>query len=295
MTRLEIAAEFATRHFVQAGSARVCYRKAGKGPALVLLHGFPLSGFTWRKIVAVLAQHFTCYAFDLVGLGDTTSAVATDFASEGQGGVFRSALRALNVSTYALVGNDTGGWIARELALREPDRVRHLVLTNTEIPGHRPPWIPLYQTLSTLPGAALVFRQVLSSRLMRHSGMGFGGCFTNLDLIDGEFTELFVAPLVAAPGRIESLVQFLAQMKFVRLDRFAQLHGKLTMPVTFVWGAADVTFPEAAARAMALQFPSVAGFATIPYGKLFIQEEFPDRLAALLLDSLSGSARQAIV
>lgn len=289
MTRSEIAEEFGTRRFVEAGQARVCYRKAGQGPALVLLHGFPLSGQTWRKIVPVLAQRFTCYALDLVGFGDTTSPVVTDFSSEGQAAVFRRALGALSVSSYALMGNDTGGWIARELALLEPERVTQLVLTNTEIPGHRPPWIPLYQALAPLPAAKFVFRQVLASRRMRRSAMGFGGCFTNLDLIDGEFTDLFVGPLLASPGRISSLVQFLVQMKFVRLDRFAELHRKLTMPVAFLWGAADPTFPEPRARTMASHFPNVACFHSIPLGKLFIQEEFPDPLAALAVDTLSPS------
>lgn len=290
MTQTQVAAELDTKHFVESGQAQVCYRKAGQGPALVLLHGFPLSGLTWRKIVPAMAQHFTCYALDLVGFGDTSSPVAADFSSPGQAAVFQRALRTMNVSSYALMGNDTGGWIARELALLEPERVTHLLLTNTEIPGHRPPWIPLYQTLAPLPGANFVFRQVLASRLMRRSAMGFGGCFTNLDLIDGEFTNLFVAPLLDAPKRISSLVQFLVQMKFVRLDRFAELHRKLTMPVTFLWGAADPTFPEPTARAMTSQFPNVAGFHSIPNGKLFIQEEFPDRLAALTIEALSHPA-----
>ena len=290
MTRSDVAEEFRTRRFVEGSQARVCYRKTGQGPALVLLHGFPLPGLTWRRIVPALAQHFTCYALDLVGLGDTTSPVAADFSSEGQAAVFQRALRALDVSSYALMGNDTGGWIARELALLEPERVTQLMLTNTEIPGHRPPWIPLYQALAPLPGANFVFRRVLGSRLMRRSAMGFGGCFTDLDLIDGEFSDLFVAPLSAAPDRIAALAQFLVEMKFLRLDRFAELHGKLTMPVSFVWGAADPTFPESRAHVMASQFPNIACFHSIPRGKLFLQEEFPEQLAASTLDALARCA-----
>jgi len=292
MAPFEITNEFCTRRFVEAGRARVCYRRAGQGPALVLLHGFPLSGLTWRKIVPLLAQHFSCYALDLVGLGDSTSPVAADLSSEGQAAVFQRALRALNVASYALMGNDTGGWIARELALLEPERVTQLVLTNTEIPGHRPPWIPLYQALAPLPGANFGLRRVLGSRLMRRSAMGFGGCFTNLDLIDGEFNDLFVTPLSAAPDRIASLAQFLVEMKFARLDRFAELHGKLTMPVSFVWGAADPTFPEIRARAMTSQFPDVTCFHSIPLGKLFLQEEFPEQLAALTADVMSAAPAQ---
>ncbi len=282
MTDTRIADEFRNRQFVDVGAARVCYRRAGDGPPLVLFHGFPLSGLTWRKVVPQLAQRFTCYAFDLVGLGDSTSRAAVDFSSQGQGAVFQQALAAVGVSRYAVMGNDTGAWIARELALLEPERVTHLVLMNTEMPGHRPPWIPLYQRLVLLPGAGVVMRQLVASRRVRRSAMGFGGCFTDLDLIDGEFTDLFVSPLVASRERLAGMFQFLAQMKFTRLDQFRELHGKLSMPVAFVWGADDPTFPEATARAMAAQFPNVAHFWSIPRGKLFVHEEQPDKVAALV-------------
>jgi haloalkane dehalogenase len=190
-----------------------------------------------------------------------------------------------------LLGNDTGGWIARELALLAPEGVTRLALTNTEIPGHRPPWIPLYQRVAALPGSRFVFGRVLSSRRLRRSSMGFGGCFDNLDLIDGEFGELFIAPLQDSPHRLGGLVRFLVNMKFTRLDRFAELHGKLTMPVGFVWGAADPTFPESTARAMTAQFPAVAGFWSIPRGKLLVQEEHPDEVATLVGGFLAAAAR----
>ena len=285
-----VSDEFASRHFVDVGRARICYRKAGKGPALVLLHGFPLSGLTWRKVVPKLSKRFTCYALDLMGLGDSTSPDAADFSSQGQAAAFQRALSAQNVPSYALIGNDTGGWIARELALLEPARVTHLVLMNTEIPGHRPPWIPLYQRLVRLPGSSFVLQRMLASRQVCRSAMGFRGCFENLDLIDGEFRELFLSPILSSRDRLASMFQFLMQMKFERLDRFRELHGKLSMPVAFVWAAADPTFPEETARAMASQFPNVAHFWSIPKGKLFVQEERPEAVTELVIKFLTGIA-----
>jgi haloalkane dehalogenase len=279
---------FADKRFADLGQGRVCLRTAGRGPALVLLHGFPLSGLTWRKVVPQLAEHFTCYALDLIGLGDSTSPVAADFSSQGQAALFQRVLSAQGVSSYALLGNDTGGWIARELALLDPGRVTHLVLMNTEMPDHRPPWIPLYQRLARLPGSGFVLRHMLGSRGVRRSGMGFGGCFDDLDLIDGEFTDLFVAPILSSPDRLASMLRFLKEMNFARLDRFRDLHGHLSMPVSFLWGAADPTFPEPLARAMASQFPNATGFRTIPKGKLFVQEEQPDTVAQLIIESLAG-------
>jgi len=286
MERSPVVDEFAKRHVVEIGNARVCYRKAGRGPVLVLLHGFPLSGLTWRKMIPALAQRFTCYALDLMGLGESTSLDAADLSSAGQATVFQRALAAQGVTSFALLGNDTGGWIARELALLDPARVTHLALMNTEIPGHRPPWIPFYQSVAGLPGSSFVFRRMLASRSIRRSAMGFGGCFSNLDLIDGEFADVFLVPIQASPERLASLFLFLQQMKFQRLDHFRELHGKLTMPVGFLWAADDPTFPEPIARGMVSQFPNVINFWSIPNAKLFMQEERPDAVAELALEFL---------
>lgn len=284
------AGEFETKHFVDVGAARVCYRKAGEGPALVLVHGFPLSGLTWRGLAPELSKRFTCYAFDLVGLGDSTSSDAADYRSDGQGAVLQRALHAAGVGSYALIGNDTGGWVARELAVLEPERVAHLILTNTEMPGHRPPWIPLYQRIARLPGRSLVFRTLLASRRFLRSAAGFGGCFEDRDLIDGEFGRLFVRPLIDEPERLDQALTFLVRMTFGKIDRFAELHSQLTMPVTFLWSAADPTFPEATARAMAAQFPNVAGFMPVPKGKLFFYEEYPEMVAELVMNVLAGAS-----
>jgi pimeloyl-ACP methyl ester carboxylesterase len=275
----------------RVGQASVHWRKDGSGPAVVFLHGFPLSGRTWEKVVAQLRDRFTCYTPDLIGLGQSHSAAGEDYSSPGQARAMQGMLRDLGVDSYALVGNDTGGWVARELALIDTPRVSHLVLTNTEIPSHRPPWIPMYQLLAHVPGFGAVIRQLLQSPAFRRSSLVFGGCFHDLTHLEGEFHERFIEPLIVSDARLEGSLQFLRRMKFTRLDEFKSLHRRLEMPTLFIWGANDPTFPEPLAREMAGQFPKVAGFHEIANAKLFVYEEHPAEVARLIDGFLSG-ARQ---
>ena len=289
MSQLHALEEFREGHYLELSGARVCYRKAGKGPPLVLFHGYPLSGWTWRKLIPELSRHFTCYAFDLVGLGGSNSSDNTDFTSPGQGRVFQRALRELGVASYALMGNDSGGWVARELAVLEPARVTRLLLTNTEIPNHRPPTVWFYQRLAKVPGGSYIFRSMLATSLWRKSHIGLGGCFHNPDLVDEkEFFGAFLAPLLDSHERLLRALRFLVLMRLSRVDDFTELHKKLTMPTAFVWGADDPTFEEPHAREMAKQFPNVVSFTSIPKAKLFLHEEFVGEVLPPVVEFLTG-------
>jgi pimeloyl-ACP methyl ester carboxylesterase len=294
MSQTHALEEFRETHYLEISGARVCYRRAGAGPALVLFHGYPLSGWTWRKLIPDLARHFTCYAFDLVGLGGSDSSDNTDFTSPGQGRVFQRALRELGVTSYALMGNDSGGWVARELAVLEPERVTRLLLTNTEIPNHRPPTVWLYQRLAKVPGGSYLFRSMLATSLWRKSHFGLGGCFQDPDRVDEpEFFDAFLRPLLDSHERLLRALRFLVLMQLVRVDDFAELHKRLTMPTAFVWGEDDPTFEEPSAREMAKQFPNVAFFKSIPKAKLFLHEEFVGEVLPPALEFLTGGAESS--
>jgi haloalkane dehalogenase len=288
MSQSHALEEFRKTHFLDISGAKVCYRKAGKGPALVLFHGYPLTGWTWRKLIPELSRHFTCYAFDLVGLGGSNSSDNTDFTSQGQGRIFQRSLRELGITSYSLMGNDSGGWIAREVAFLEPERVTRLLLTNTEIPNHRPPTVWLYQRLAKLPGSSYVFQAMLATPLWRKSHFGLGGCFQNPEIVEGEFFDAYLAPLLESRERMLGALKFLVLMKLSRVDEFTELHKKLTMPTAFVWGEDDPTFEVESAREMAKQFPNKVSFTTVPKAKLFLHEEFVEETLQPSVEFLTG-------
>jgi pimeloyl-ACP methyl ester carboxylesterase len=286
--------DFAQLRHADVGHARVAYRVAGSGPPLVLVHGYPVHGETWRKLVPELARRFTCWAPDLPGLGATEWTDRTDFTFPAQAATLRRWADAVGLEPFDLVAHDTGGTIARCLADADPGRVQRLVLINTEIPGHRPPWIPLYQRLAALPGAALNFGTLMRLRWFRRTSMGFGGCFADRDLIEGDFYARFVAPLLASPRRMEGSLRYLRGIGWDVVDGMRTVHGRLRMPVALVWGEDDPTFPVALGRAMAEQFPGGAAFTPIPRAALLPHEERPEAVVSALLDFLAADRGPAV-
>lgn len=272
---------------VDTGTARIACRRFGSGSPLLLVHGFPLSGFTWRKVLPALAERHTCWVPDLPGMGESTWTDDTEWSFPGQARTLKRLADRLGLERYGVLAQDTGGTFARLLALDDAARVERLVLINTEIPGHRPPWIPLYQFLMTLPGAQASFGLLLRSRWFLRSGMGFGGCFSDLSLLDGAFHEHVVEPLLRSPERMEGMARYLTGLTWEPVDALATDHGRLTMPVLLLWGADDPTFPLAQARTMLRQIAR-ARLVEIPGAKLLVHEEKPADVARATLDFLAG-------
>jgi haloalkane dehalogenase len=274
----------APMHYVDVGSARIAYRRLGVGAPLILLHGWPFSSLTFRRLVPLLEQHLTCYALDLPGAGESSWTDATDFSFDGRARIVADVVERLALREYFIAAHDTGATIARRLALVDGGRLKRLAIIDTEIPGHRPPWIPLYRLLMALPGANFMFRQVVRSRWFVHSSLGFGPCFYDPTLLDGEFTRLVIDPIIGSPRRMAGHIRSLRGIDWSVVDGLAETHQRIRIPVLLVWGDEDSTFPVALAREMAAQFPRGADLRTIP-GAMFVpHEEQPARVADALLD-----------
>jgi pimeloyl-ACP methyl ester carboxylesterase len=271
--------------WIETGTARLPVRRFGQGPDLLLVHGFPLSGYTWRKILPELAKHHHCITLDLPGLGQSEWHAETDFSFPGQGRTLKAVVDALGLSRYRVMAQDTGGTFARFLALEDASRIERLILINTEIPAHRPPWIPLYQALMRLPVTPPLFRRLLGSSRFLRSPMGFGGCFSNLELIEGEFHRHFIEPLLQSPARMQGLQRYLIGARWEPVDALAHDHARLHMPVLLLWGEDDPTFPVELAQAMCAQFPD-ARLQRIPGARLLVHEERPADVVRAALDFL---------
>jgi len=277
-------------HF-PVGDATLAARWFWSGPTVVLVHGFPVHGATWRYLLPRLAERFRCLVVDLPGLGDSGWAASTDFSFTAQARRLAELAARLEQGAFSLVAHDTGATVARLVALQAPERVARLALLNTEIPGHRPPWIPLYQRLARLPGAGASFRRLLRSRLFLRSGAGFREFYTDRRLL-GEPGRLdpYLAPLLASPARMQGMLRYLAGPEWDVVDALAERHAEIEAPVLFLWGEDDRTFPVGRAEPMARQLGGPTRFVRIPCASLLPHEERPDLVLENLLPFLEGES-----
>ncbi len=113
------------REVVEANGIKLHVRSCGNGRPMVLLHGWPQTAWSWRKVMPLLAPHYRCIAPDLRGMGDSDKPVS-GYDMRTVANDIHALCEALELENVYLVGADWGGLVARRYALDRPgvlDRV----------------------------------------------------------------------------------------------------------------------------------------------------------------------------
>ena len=258
--------------------ASIAVRVYGTGPALILVHGFPVHGYTWRKMLPKLAEKFTCYVLDLPGLGDSVWTSNTDFTFTGQAKRLAKLLEMLSINECAVLAQDTGATVGRLVAASEPKKIKKLVIINTEMPHHRPPWIPLYRTLAKLPGSNTMFRCIFASPIVRTS-MGLKGFYSNSNLLhDPSSLAPYVTPLVKSAKKMAGMLGYLKGIEWNVVDDLVSTHKRIKADTMIIWGEDDKIFPVEIAEKMSKQFNGNSQFIRISNTKLMPHEEKPEQI-----------------
>lgn len=110
-----------SRHFIRVKGRRVHYRKAGKGPALLMVHQSPRSSAEYDLLMRRWAEHFTCIAPDTPGFGQSDP-LPGDPDVTGFADALVELLDALGLDRTAAYGFHSGGIILMEALRRHPAR-----------------------------------------------------------------------------------------------------------------------------------------------------------------------------
>src|SRR3954471_5589446 len=118
--------------WINTKSGRIFARVRGKGPPLLLLHGFSETHVMWHRVAPQLADKFTVIIADLPGYGwsdmPCSDEAHTPYTKRAMANALIEAMEQLGHVHFALAGHDRGGRVAYRLALAHPGRLAGLAV-----------------------------------------------------------------------------------------------------------------------------------------------------------------------
>ena len=110
------------------------YTTAGRGPAVILLHGYAETSLMWKPIMPLLAERFTVVAPDLPGIGD--SSIPENGMDMKTAAIrIHGLAQSLGIQKAEVVGHDIGLMVAYAYAAQFPSEVEKLVVMDAFLPG----------------------------------------------------------------------------------------------------------------------------------------------------------------
>ncbi|MDA0263425.1 MAG: alpha/beta hydrolase [Chloroflexi bacterium] len=117
---------------VPTPSGKMHFVKKGSGYPVVLLHPLGTSIWTWEGVIESISQNYTCYAFDMLGHGNSDKPTRK-FSLPDYAQALDHACQVLNIHRAHVVGNSVGAVLAAETAASFPDRVDKLTLVGMPV------------------------------------------------------------------------------------------------------------------------------------------------------------------
>jgi pimeloyl-ACP methyl ester carboxylesterase len=212
------------------------YLTAGKGTAVLLLHGYAETSRMRRPIIPLLAEKFTVIAPDLPGIGD--SSIPTDKIDMiSAADRIHALVRSLGVEKARVVGHDIGLMVAYAYATKFPAETEKLALMDAFLPGVAG-WEAIYNNPSVWH---FRFNGKYPEKLVQGRARIYFEYFWNVFAADKshslpESDRKVYTQAYSKPGRMRAAWAYFASWPELAKD-FAQLsQTKLTMPALSIGG-----------------------------------------------------------
>lgn len=97
---------------------RIFTWRGGRGPALLLIHGFPTSSWDWAPMWQELGKHWRTFALDMLGFGFSDKPADFDYSFDYQARLHEASLQEQGISQVVILAHDYGDTVAQELLAR---------------------------------------------------------------------------------------------------------------------------------------------------------------------------------
>ncbi|MEK4876983.1 MULTISPECIES: alpha/beta fold hydrolase [Paenibacillus] len=124
-----------SHHYAEVNGTKLHYVSAGTtGTPILLVHGFPETWWTFRKLIPLLADNHRVFAVDLRGFGDSDNAPG-QYDSKTSAEDLHLLIKELNVGPVHLTGQDISGATILRLAATHPEDVLSFTAIEMGLPG----------------------------------------------------------------------------------------------------------------------------------------------------------------
>ena len=265
---------------IRTDGATLYVRTGGKGPAVIMLHGFGDTGDMWALLAKALIANHTVIVPDLRGMG-LSSYPKTGYDKKTQGVDIATIMDKLHIRKADLVTHDIGNMVGYALAAQYPDRITKWVIIDAPLPGIGP-WEEILKSPLLWH---FNFRGPDVDRLVKGRERIYLDRFWKKLSADpktiDEATRRHYAKIYARPGAMHAAFEQFATFntRDVADNKVFQAKGKLTMPILAL--GAEKSFGPMQADIMREVGSSVEGGIVKNSGH-WIMEEQPDQTVALI-------------
>jgi pimeloyl-ACP methyl ester carboxylesterase len=212
------------------------YLTAGKGPAVILLHGYTQTSRLWRPIIPQLAEKFTVVAPDLPGIGGS-GIPSSGLDMKSAAVTIHKLAQSLGIKSARVVGHDIGLMVAYAYATQFPGETEKLVLMDAFLPGvagwedvYNNPAIWHFRFNGPTPEALVQGRERI---YFEHFWNNFAAD-KNHSLPEAD--RAFYAAAYARPGRMRAGWQYFVVFPQTAREFAVLAQNKLRMPTLAIGG-----------------------------------------------------------
>lgn len=265
---------FSPKHFTLP-MGTMSYVDEGEGEPLVMVHGNPSWSFEFRALITLFSRTHRCVAPDHIGSGLSDKPTDWDYLPRQHAETLEALLDFLDLGNITLVVGDWGGPIGLSYAIRHPESIKQIVITNTWLWSVNDDWY--YRAFSGFVGGPigrwLIRRYNLFARIILKATYGERGKLTP------EIHRHFIQPLSRPeerkgcwmfPWQITAASDWLADL----WEERGRLNGKIKL---IAWGMKDIAFREKELNRWATYFPT-ARVVQYPGAGHFLAEEKSEEL-----------------
>ncbi len=269
--------------FVHAGGLRWHVQCMGEGPVALLIHGTGAATHSWRKVMPLLARHFTVVAMDLPGHAFTGMPPAAQLSLPGIAAAVAALVETLALEVAVVVGHSAGAAIGARLVLDGAVAPQALVSINGAFlpfagwPGLIFP--PVARLMAATPLAPHLFARRSGSPGAVEKLIGGTG-----STLDAPGLALY-ATLVRDAGHAAGALGMMARWD---LRPLAADLSRLLTPLTLIVGVNDKAVPPRDAQRVRALIPATTPctLAHVTGGGHLVHEEQPVEVARQIVSAL---------